>query len=86
MPQDADMQHFERVGPSSGLTGKEGWRSGISLPSDKLYRRCDLSELRFDTVLDLPDPPGLIGQERAIEAVKFSIGIQHRGLDRKSVV
>ena len=81
MPQDADMQHFERVGPSSGLTGKEGWRSGISLPSDKLYRRCDLSELRFDTVLDLPDPPGLIGQERAIEAVKFSIGIQHRGFN-----
>lgn len=81
MSQDTNMQQFERVGPSPSLTGKEGWRSGIALPSDQLYRRCDLSDLRFDTVLDLPDPPGLIGQERAVEAVKFAIGIQHSGFN-----
>ena len=58
-----------------------GWRSGSALPAARLYRRCDLSGLTFDTVTDLPDPPGLVGQERAIEAVKFSIGIRRQGFN-----
>ncbi len=30
---------------------------------------------------DLPDPPGLIGQERAVEAVEFSVGIRRKGFN-----
>ena len=58
-----------------------GWRCGIALPADRLYRRCDAAGLGFDIVTDLPDPPGLVGQDRAIEAVKFSIGIRRQGFN-----
>ncbi|MGO8912427.1 MAG: Lon protease family protein [Bradyrhizobium sp.] len=46
-----------------------------------LFRPCDLGDLQFETVTDLPDPPGLIGQERAVEAVEFSVGIRRKGFN-----
>jgi lon-related putative ATP-dependent protease len=44
-----------------------------------LCRRCDLSPLSFHTTADLPDLTEVIGQERAVEAVRFGIGIRHEG-------
>jgi lon-related putative ATP-dependent protease len=51
------------------------------LPACCLFRPCDLSTVDFERVTDLPDPPGLVGQERALEAVEFSIGIRRKGFN-----
>ena len=49
------------------------------LSTDQLFNRCDPASLPGDTTDDLEDLPGLIGQERAIEAVAFGIGIKRQG-------
>ena len=50
-----------------------------ALPPDALYRRCDLSRLPFTTTEDLQPLAGILGQERAREAVDFGIGMSARG-------
>ncbi len=50
-----------------------------ALPAGSLRRRCDPAALGFETTADLPDVPGIIGQERAEEAVRFAIGIRRYG-------
>ncbi len=49
------------------------------LPARSLCRRSDPASFSFDTTADLPDVPGIIGQERAEEAVRFAIGIRRYG-------
>ena len=49
------------------------------LPSSALCRRCDPGPWRSPTTADLADVPGIIGQERAEEAVRFAIGIRRYG-------
>jgi lon-related putative ATP-dependent protease len=44
-----------------------------------LCRRCDPCDFAFETTGDLPDVPGIIGQERAEEAVRFAIAIRRYG-------
>src|SRR5260370_42161900 len=48
-------------------------------PADLLYRRCDPDHLPFDLCTELVDAPGLIGQERATEAVRFAIRMRRKG-------
>ena len=50
-----------------------------ALPARSLCRRCDPASLGFETTADLPDVPGIIGQERAEEAVRFAIAIRGYG-------
>ncbi len=49
------------------------------LESSALYRRCDAKQFKFETTAELEDLAELIGQPRAVEAVKFGIGIQRNG-------
>ena len=49
------------------------------LAATALYRPCDLSSLQFDTTADLEALPGILGQERAREAVAFGVGLRSRG-------
>jgi len=49
------------------------------LPPGSLCRRSDPASFSFGTTADLPDVPGIIGQERAEEAVRFAIGIRRYG-------
>ena len=49
------------------------------LQPDKLYHPCDPQELSFKTTQELEDLTETIGQPRAVEAVRFGIGIQQRG-------
>jgi lon-related putative ATP-dependent protease len=49
------------------------------LPTDSLYRRCDSSLLTFKTTDELEELTELPGQARAIEAVRFGIGIKRQG-------
>ena len=50
-----------------------------ALEVHRLRRRCDPSQFEFDTTADLEPVDGIIGQERAVEAILFGIGIQRSG-------
>lgn len=52
---------------------------GEGLNADQLYRRCDPAQLPFETTAELPDLTEIIGQERALEAVRFGIDIKNSG-------
>jgi len=50
-----------------------------ALSADALYHHCRLSDLTFETTADLPDLTQIIGQTRALDALRFGIGIQQQG-------
>lgn len=49
-----------------------------ALPPEKLRPRCDPSSLPFRTTDELPDHSDLIGQDRALEAIRLSAEVTHR--------
>jgi Cdc6-like AAA superfamily ATPase len=51
------------------------------LPAEKLRRECDTSFMRCDTTQQLVPLQGIIGQERAVRALKFGLGIRERGFN-----
>ena len=51
------------------------------LAAAKLYGRCDESQFSFATTADLENSDEIIGQPRAVEAIRFGIGIQHEGFN-----
>ncbi len=50
-----------------------------ALPPKALCRTCDTSQFAFKTTDDLDDGDGVIGQERAIEAIDFALGMDAAG-------
>jgi predicted ATP-dependent protease len=55
------------------------FESGKPLAPELLYRRCDPADLPFDLCSELPDTPGLIGQDRAAEAIRFAVRMRRKG-------
>ena len=49
------------------------------LTAAQLYHACEVAALGFDSTADLPDLPGSLGQERALGALNFGVGIRHEG-------
>jgi len=49
------------------------------LPPEKLYRVCDPATLGFKTTDELPDLDEILGQPRAVEAMRFGIDIRRQG-------
>jgi lon-related putative ATP-dependent protease len=49
------------------------------VPADQLYRSTDLSAVPFDTTDDLEAFDGLLGQERAEEALELGLGVEGDG-------
>lgn len=49
------------------------------LHPDDLYRRCDASTLPFDSTAEYTGALAIIGQDRAIEAARFALGMRHEG-------
>jgi lon-related putative ATP-dependent protease len=49
------------------------------LSADQLCRTCDGSQFDFETTAELEDLDEIIGQERAVGAVQFGIGIRREG-------
>lgn len=47
------------------------------LSAAALRSTCDPKALEFETTADLPDFPGLVGQERALKAIDLAAGIKH---------
>jgi lon-related putative ATP-dependent protease len=52
---------------------------GRPLPAHRLYRRCDPAELPFAVCTELEAAPGPIGQERAVEAIRFAMRMRRKG-------
>ncbi|MFZ4986698.1 MAG: Lon protease family protein, partial [Blastocatellia bacterium] len=51
------------------------------LTKEELYRRCDPDQFNFDTTAELAEIGEMVGQERAVEAVLFGIGIRREGFN-----
>jgi len=49
------------------------------LSASELLKRCDPEQFSFETTAELPELPGSIGQERAIEAIRFGMGMRREG-------
>ncbi|MGZ8190330.1 MAG: Lon-like protease helical domain-containing protein, partial [Methylococcaceae bacterium] len=49
------------------------------LASSQLYKPCNLEQLKFDSTNDLEDIEITVGQERAMDAIKFGIRIHKNG-------
>ncbi|MBP6469440.1 MAG: AAA family ATPase [Chloroflexi bacterium] len=51
------------------------------LTPGQLRRLCDPAQFQFETTADLPVLETIIGQERAVESIRFGVGIQHNGFN-----
>ncbi len=51
------------------------------LAAEELHRICDSASFPFEVTDDLPFEPGIIGQDRAIEALRFGLDIQSPGFN-----
>src|SRR4051794_11948291 len=56
-----------------------GFEPGRPLSTALLYQRCDPAELPFSVCTELEQAPGLIGQERAEEALEFALRMRAKG-------
>ena len=50
-----------------------------ALDAEKLSRRCDPESFSFATTAELEDPNEVLGQKRALEAIRFAIGMKPDG-------
>ncbi len=53
--------------------------NNIPVDPSQLYKPCDLSQFQFDSTEELEDIDMTVGQERAIDAIKFGIRIHQNG-------
>lgn len=53
--------------------------SPTRLEPQQLYHRCDPEQFGFETTAELDDLGEIIGQQRAMDAVRFGAGIRHDG-------
>lgn len=51
------------------------------LETAQLYQRCESSQFSFVTTAELENAGDIIGQPRAVAAIRFGIGIQHEGFN-----
>jgi lon-related putative ATP-dependent protease len=51
------------------------------LEATALYQRCDPTQFKFETTAELENLTDMIGQTRAVEAVRFGIGIRRDGFN-----
>jgi len=51
------------------------------LNPENLYNRCDPEELSFETTEEIEDLTEFIGQPRALEALRFGVGIESEGFN-----
>lgn len=51
------------------------------LAPELLYRVCDPEQFAFATTADLADTVDPVGQDRAVEAIRFAIGMRHHGFN-----
>src|SRR5579862_3082498 len=67
------------AGLRAPLSERPGFALASPLPPALLYRRCDPAELPFTLCSELDEAAGLIGQERAVEALNFAVRVRGKG-------
>ncbi|MBU3738440.1 MAG: ATP-dependent protease [Rhodoferax sp.] len=68
--------------PAPPLAGPAGSADGgfaAALTPGQLRPACDPAEFGFETTAELEALPGLIGQTRAVDALRFGVGIRQEG-------
>ena len=50
-----------------------------ALAPEQLYQVCDPDRFSFETTADLGDPDEVLGQKRALEAIRFAVGMTRDG-------
>ena len=74
------MTELRKIDVAAGKdTAGPAFAVGQSLAAPLLYRRCDPAELPFAVCTELEEAPGLIGQERAVDAVQFAMRMRRKG-------
>jgi lon-related putative ATP-dependent protease len=53
----------------------------VPLTPDALFKPCDVGRFKFQTTEELQDLTELVGQERALEAIRFGVGIRRPGFN-----
>ena len=53
----------------------------VPLTPEALFTPCDTGKFKFQTTEELPDLTELVGQERALEAIRFGVGIRRPGFN-----
>ncbi|MCK4710185.1 MAG: AAA family ATPase, partial [Gammaproteobacteria bacterium] len=61
------------------IINKSNSQLNDKLPVESLYHHCDLSQLSFNSTDELEGYGEHLGQNRAIDALKFGIGMKHDG-------
>ncbi|MGC9522879.1 MAG: Lon protease family protein [Anaerolineae bacterium] len=56
-------------------------QQSLRLDPTELYRRTDLSDLEFETTDDLEDLKEVVGQPRAVDAIRFGTGMRDAGFN-----
>lgn len=51
------------------------------LPPEQLFHYCDPEQFPFETTAELDGPVRVIGQERAVQAIRFGVGIEQQGFN-----
>ena len=51
------------------------------LSIEQLLPQCSSQNLPFNSTADLEDLPDILGQDRALKAIEFAIGVHHRGFN-----
>ena len=61
------------------------WSSSVQpgkpLSPDELYRHCDPEQFDFNTTAELDDQPAVLGQDRAVEAIRFGTEMEVNGFN-----
>jgi len=73
VPATTDKPHAPVVEQTSGVA------LTTRLATKQLCRPCDPATLGFQTTAELTDAPITLGQDRAVAAIQFGIGIHHAG-------
>jgi lon-related putative ATP-dependent protease len=63
----------------TGVTARIAFAPGEKLPQALLYQRCDTTHLPFTLCSELEAAPGLIGQDRAEDALTFALRMRAKG-------
>ena len=70
------------MAPGSGrspFVGRGRMETVKELPPEALYTPCDPAQFTFDTTAELDGTGEILGQERAMEALQFGVGIRREG-------
>lgn len=54
-------------------------RKDLVVPVEKLKNSCDLKVFQFETTEEIPPIKEIIGQERAMKALKFGLSVKKKG-------